>query len=160
MAEIVLLIVFVLTTLLMKVTRGGYNFALSGRIAMAAMLVFTAIGHVLFTKGMSMMLPEAIPYKIELVYLTGIVELIAAIGLLLPRFRVMTAWWLIAFFILLLPANIYAAVKHVDLLKATFEGNGLSYLWYRIPLQLFFVSWVYLSAIKKYGMINQKNKNT
>lgn len=148
MAEIVLLIVFVLSLFVLKLSRGAYNFALSGRIAMSAMLIFTAMGHVLFTKGMSMMLPDSIPYKIELVYLTGLIELIAAIGLLLPRFRVMTAWWLIIFFILLLPSNVYAAVKHVDLMKATFDGNGLTYLWFRIPLQIFFIIWVYLSSIK------------
>ena len=43
----------------------------SGRIAMSAMLAFTAVAHFVFTKGMTMMLPDFIPYKIETVYLTG-----------------------------------------------------------------------------------------
>jgi len=96
-----------------------------------------------------MMLPDFIPFKAEVVYLTGIIEIAAAIGLFIPNIRIVTAWLLIVFFILILPANIYAAIKHIDYQKATFDGNGPSYLWFRIPLQILFISWAYLSAIKK-----------
>jgi uncharacterized membrane protein len=55
---------------------------------------------------------------------------------------------LIVFFVLLLPANINAAIKHIDYQKGTFEGQGLNYLWFRIPLQILFIVWTYMSAIK------------
>lgn len=145
---IVLLSVFTVTLLTTKFVFRNVEFALSGRIAMSAMLLFTAIAHFVFTKGMSMMLPDFIPYKTEVVYLTGIIEIAAAIGLFIPNFRIMTAWLLIAFFILILPANIYAAVEQIDYQKGTFDGNGLSYLWFRVPLQFLFIVWTYLSAIK------------
>lgn len=145
---IVLLAVFVVSLLTTKFVRGNFEFALSGRIAMSVMLLFTAIGHFVFTKGMSMMLPDFIPYKTEVVYLTGIIEIAGAIGLFIPNFRILTAWLLIAFFILILPANIYAALKHIDYQKGTFDGNGLTYLWFRVPLQILFIVWTYLSAIK------------
>lgn len=145
---IVLLTVFAISLLTIKFVRGNFEFALSGRIAMAAMLVFTAIAHFAFTKGMAMMLPDFIPYKTEVVYLTGIIEIAAAIGLFIPSFSVITAWLLIAFFILILPANIYAAINHIDYQNGTFDGNGLYYLWFRIPLQILFIVWTYLSAIK------------
>jgi uncharacterized membrane protein len=144
----VLLSVFAVSLLTTKFVRGNFEFALSGRIAMSAMLLFTAIGHFAFTKGMSMMLPDFVPYKTEVVYLTGIIEIAAAIGLFIPNFRILTAWLLIAFFILILPANIYAAIKHIDYQKGTFDGNGLTYLWFRVPLQILFIVWTYLSAIK------------
>jgi len=136
---IVLLGVFALSLFVLKIWQGDFKFALSGRIAMSAMLLFTAIGHFAFTEGTTMMLPDFIPYKIEVVYLTGIIEIGAAIGLFIPHLRVITAWLLITFFILILPANIYAAIKEVDYQKGTYEGNGLTYLWFRIPLQIFFV---------------------
>ncbi|HZG26533.1 MAG TPA: hypothetical protein VEZ17_18220 [Chitinophagaceae bacterium] len=145
---IVLISVFALSIILTKILRGSYEIALSGRIAMSAMLCFTAIGHFVFTQGMTMMIPDFVPYKTETVYLTGIIEILAAIGLFIPGFRITVAWLLIAFFILLLPANIYAAVKQVDYQKATLEGQGLAYLWFRIPLQVVFICWTYLSAIK------------
>ncbi len=144
---IVLLSVFAISLVVNKIFRGNYEFALSGRIAMSVMLVFTAVAHFAFTKGMAMMIPDFIPYKTEMVYLTGIIEIVAAIGLFVPNFRVITAWLLIAFFIFILPANIYAAIKHIDYQKGTFDGNGLTYLWFRIPLQILFIVWTYLSAI-------------
>jgi uncharacterized membrane protein len=145
---VVLLVVFVISLFTVKIVRGEYEFALSGRIALSAMLVFTSIAHFAFTKGMALMIPGTIPYKTEIVYLTGIIEVIAAIGLLIPAFRVSTAWLLILFFVALLPANIYAAIKHIDYQKATFDGSGLSYLWFRIPLQVLFIAWTYISSIK------------
>lgn len=145
---IVLLAVFVFSIAAMKVFGGTYNYALSGRVAMSVMLLFTATAHFVFTKGMALMIPDFIPYKITTVYLTGIIEIVAAIGLLLPNFRVVTAWLLIAFFILILPANIYAAIKNIDYQNGTFDGNGINYLWFRIPLQIFFIVWTYFSAFK------------
>ena len=145
---IVLLSVFAISLAINKIFRGNYEFALSGRIAMSVMLLFTAIGHFAFTKGMSMMLPDFIPFKTETVYLTGIIEIAAAIGLFVPNFRIVTAWLLIVFFILILPTNIYASIKHIDFQKGTFGGHGLTYLWFRIPLQILFIAWTYLSVIK------------
>jgi len=145
---LVLLGVFALCVLTTKVFRGNYEFALSGRIALSVMLVFTAVAHFAFTKGMAMMLPSFIPYKTEVIYLTGIIETAAAIGLFIPGVRVVTAGLLIVFFLLILPANIYAAIKHIDYQKGTFQGNGLTYLWFRVPLQFLFIIWTYLSAIK------------
>lgn len=145
---IVLLGVFGISLLVMKIFRGNFELALSGRMAMSAMLLFTAVGHFAFTKGMSLMLPDIVPFKTETVYLTGIIEIAAAIGLFIQNFRTLTAWLLIVFFILILPANIYATIKHIDYQKGTFDGNGIAYLWFRIPLQILFIVWIYLSAIK------------
>lgn len=145
----VLLAVFVVSLVVTKIVRGNFDCAWSGRMGMSAMLLFTATGHFLFTKGMSLMLPAFIPLKTELVYLTGVMEILFAIGLLIPVSSALTAWLLIAFFILILPANIYAAIKHVDYQTGTFEGSGLSYLWFRIPLQVVFIAWTYFAFIKR-----------
>src|SRR5690606_38739487 len=125
-----------------------YLLALSARIAMATMLVITAIAHVAFAEGMSMMLPDAIPYKTGRVYLTGVLEAAAAVGLLMPTYMRATGVLLIAFFVLLLPANVYAAMNHVNIETAAFDGDGPGYLWYRIPLQVFFIAWVYFACIR------------
>lgn len=145
---IVLIAVFSLSLISIKLLTQKYDWPLAGRIAMCVMLCFTAIAHVAFTRGMTLMIPEFIPLKTELVYLTGVLEILLGIGLLVPNFTVFSAWALIAFFILLLPANIYAAIHHIDYQKGTFDGNGPVYLWFRVPLQLFFIGWTYVSAIK------------
>ncbi|HEX5026665.1 MAG TPA: hypothetical protein VFV68_15400 [Agriterribacter sp.] len=145
---IVLLVVFVIAVFAIKMRNGEFNVALSARIAMCAMLVFTAMAHFAFTKGMVMMMPQFIPFKTGLVYLSGILEIVFGIGLLVPAFRLYAGWILIVFFILLLPANIKSAMEHVDYQKGSFDGHGLRYLWFRIPLQIFFIGWVYFSAVK------------
>lgn len=127
---------------------GDYQPALAGRIAMSAMLLFTAVAHFVFTNGMTMMIPGFIPLKKILVYITGIFEIIAAICLLMPNLKLLSGWLLIIFFILMLPANIYAASKNINYQQADYNGNGISYLWFRVPLQLFFITWVWLAAIK------------
>lgn len=145
---IVLITAFTISLLVTKILRGNFEVALSGRIAMSVMLMFTAVAHFIFTKGMAMMLPDFIPNKIEIVYLTGVIEIAAAIGLLIPDFRVLTAYLLIVFFILILPANIYASIKHLDYQTGTYDGNSLAYLWFRIPLQILFIVWTYLSSLR------------
>jgi uncharacterized membrane protein len=145
---IVLLAVFGIAVFALKIATHNYDLALSARIAMSAMLLLTAAGHFVFTKGMTLMIPDFIPFKTAMVYLTGIIEILAAIGLLIPGLRVLTAWLLILFFVLLLPSNIKAAIKHIDYQKGTFDGSGLNYLWFRAPLQILFIAWIYFSSIR------------
>jgi len=144
---IVLVVVFVVAMGVNWLGGSNVNYSLSGAIAMSAMLLLTAFGHFKFEKGMEAMLPAIIPYKKVVVFSTGIIEIAAAIGLLIPQLKQVTAWLLIIFFILILPANISAALRRIDYQKGTPEGPGTSYLWFRIPLQLFFIAWVYFFLI-------------
>jgi uncharacterized membrane protein len=145
---IVLLLSFTISIFLIKIIKKEYDFALSARIAMSIMLLFTAIGHFAFTKGMSMMIPKIIPFKESIIYLSGIFEILLALGLIIPKFQIVSGWALIVFLLLMLPANIYASLNHVNYQKGTFDGNGLIYLWFRIPLQFLFIIWAYISAIR------------
>ena len=139
----VLLIVFGITTVTSKIFYHQWNFEFAGNFAMSVMLFFTALAHFAFNKGMAMMLPSFIPFKKVVVYITGLIEILAGIGLLLKPHRHITAVLLIIFFILILPANIYAALNKVDHEKSNYSGEGLKYLWFRIPLQIFFIEWVW-----------------
>lgn len=145
---IILLSSFVISLFIIKIINKEYDIALSGRIAISIMLLFTAIGHFAFTKGMSMMIPKFIPYKETFVHLTGMFEILLAISLLIPRLKYISGWTLIIFLLLMLPANIYASIHNVNYQKGTFDGNGLAYLWFRIPLQFLFIIWTYFSAIR------------
>ena len=107
----VLLISFGIVLLTTEVFDHQWNFSFAGNAAMSTMLLFTAVGHFTFSKGMTMMLPDFIPFKKEIVYVTGLIEILAAIGLLIPLYRHLASVLLIIFFILILPANIYAAFK-------------------------------------------------
>ncbi|WP_299533374.1 hypothetical protein [Ulvibacterium sp.] len=146
---LVLLITFLLSLILLRFIKGQLSLSLAAQIAMAAMLLFTAIGHFVFTDGMAQMLPNFVPAKKELVYLTGVMEILFAIGLLIPKYRVTVAWLLIVFLILIIPANIKASLENINYQTGQLDGKGISYLWFRIPLQLFFILWVYFSTLKQ-----------
>ena len=145
---LVLLISFVLTLLVLRFITRDWNMALAGRIAMSIMLAFTAIAHFAFAEGMTAMIPSFLPMKEQLVTITGVMEFLFAIALLLPNYRTVTGWLLIAFFLAILPANIKASLEHINYQTGTTDGPGLMYLWFLIPLQLFFIFWVYFSAVK------------
>ena len=139
---IVLIVSFILSLLIIFLFSHHWDYIWAGNIGMSAMLLFTAIGHFAFMDGMTKMLPAILPFKKEIVWFTGLIEIAGAIGLLLPASRYETAMALIIFFVLILPANILAAIKKVDYQKGTHDGPGVKYLWFRIPLQLFFIAWV------------------
>ncbi len=126
---------------------GNWNAILAGNVAMAVMMVFTAIGHFVYPRGMVMMLPDIIPFKVTIIYVTACLEILAAIGLIIPATRSLTALLLILFFIMVLPANINAALRKVDFEKADYSGNDKIYLWFRVPLQILFIIWAWYFGI-------------
>lgn len=54
-------------------------------------------------------------------YLTGLIETAAAIGLYISKYRKLTAWLLIIFFILIITANIKAAIENVNYQSGTYD---------------------------------------
>ncbi|MDB5012288.1 MAG: putative rane protein [Daejeonella sp.] len=144
---IVLLSVFVVSLGINFLVSGDPYYLLSGKIAMSTMLLFTAMGHFKFTNGMVLMIPEFVPARKMFVYLTGMFEIAAAILFLAPGVCYATAISLIVFFITILPANIHVAIKKVDYQKATMDGSGVGYLWFRVPLQILFIGWIYYFGV-------------
>ena len=127
---------------------GAVDFELSGRIALGATMVITGLFHFVWLKGMVLMIPDFLPFKKFWVYITGCFEILVAPGLLLPQTKTITAILLIIFLILILPANIEAARKKVNLTKGDFTGPGLEYLKLRVPIQLFLIAWTYWFCLR------------
>lgn len=131
------------------------NVSFMGRTAMCIMLVFTALAHFNQTDYMVEMLPDFIPYKKETVYLTGIIEFLAAAGLFLKKSVKITSYLLILFYILILPANIIGSIKQVNLGGM---DAGAPYLFFRIPLQILFMIWIYYFGILKLKKYDNASK--
>ena len=146
---IILIAVSSISAVISRIKSGNWNLKFAGNVAMFLMLCFTALGHILFVPGMSMMIPPFIPFKTAMVYITGLVEIILGLALLFPSFRQVAGWSLIIFFVLILPANVYQALHHIDLQKGDYSGKGPEYLWFRIPLQIFLIGWVWYFSIRK-----------
>jgi uncharacterized membrane protein len=69
-----------------------------------------------------------------MVYLTGVLELLGAAGLFRTRTRRAAGLGLTALFVVMLPANIYAAVSDIP-----FNGAPATPLWARIPEQALYI---------------------
>ncbi len=145
---VILICTFILAIVLTRFFFGYFDYHFSGKIALAGMLVFTAIGHFAFTKGMARMLPEFVPFPVGIVYFTGFLEILAAAAIFFPSLCFLTGCLLIAFFIMVLPANIYASWKGIDYRTGKLGGNGRSYLWFRIPFQILLIVWTYFFVIR------------
>ncbi|QDH78471.1 hypothetical protein FKX85_05260 [Echinicola soli] len=145
----VLLTSFSLSVIVLYLWRKKPNWPLAGRVAISTMLVFTAIGHLMFTAGMAKMIPDFIPSKTAVVYFTGLIEIAAAFGIHLRTVRKMTGILVCVFFILILPANINASMDQLNYKTGQYNGPGLTYLWFRIPFQLFLIGWTFWCVISK-----------
>lgn len=143
---LVLLVVFAVLYLLSRKFTTALSLSRVGRYSMAVMLLVTAIAHFTNTAEMVEMMPDALPLKRELVYFTGLCEVAAAIGLMWDKTAKLASIMLIIFFIAVLPANIAGSLKSVQ-----FGGMdyGPAYLFFRIPLQLFFIVWVWYFGIRR-----------
>lgn len=117
-----------------------------GRASMAAMLIVTGIAHFTNTEQMVDMMPDFMPAKREMIYFTGVCELLAVVGLIWNKTSRLASSLLIIFFVLILPANIAGSLKSVQLGGMEY---GPWYLLFRIPLQIFFIWWVWYFGIRK-----------
>jgi uncharacterized membrane protein len=117
------------------------------RVGLSLFFAFTALGHFIRAEEMSAMLPPFIPYRIGIVYLTGILELLGAIGVWIPSLMRLTGLCLILMLICFLPANIYAAINRID-----FGGHsaGPAYLLVRVPFQFFLLWWTYFATEQRW----------
>lgn len=143
---IVLILTFIVAVSVSFFRQRQLNYRLCGRIALAAMFLFAGVSHFVFDDGMIKMLPEFIPLRYLIVYLTGLIEIAFAFGFLQSKYSRLTGILAIAFLICVFPANIYAAINSVE-----FGGNvnGAKYLLFRVPLQLFLIGWIWLASVSK-----------
>lgn len=123
----------------------GVAESMRGRVGVAILFVLAGVGHFVKTEPMAQMLPPWVPWRVAIVYATGVFELLAGPALLVPALRVPVGVLLCVFVLLVLPANVYAALERLPL--AGHEA-GWDYLIVRIPLQFFLIGWIYWFAVR------------
>jgi uncharacterized membrane protein len=105
-------------------------------------LAMIVIGAVHFTdpEPFVKIVPDYLPYHLELVYLSGFFEVLAGVGLLIPRVSRAAAWILVVLFITVFPANIYQAVNNIAVPALPHDPP---LIWLRLPFQAFLVAWAW-----------------
>ncbi|WP_052020223.1 DoxX family protein [Paenibacillus pini] len=111
-----------------------------GRIIFAIFFAGACVFHFMQAEGFAKMLPDWVPLRLPIIYATGILELVLGIMLLIPRTRRLTGIVIAIYLVLIFPANIYAAVKHIPAPGA--ESTAPAALWIRLIFQPLLIWWV------------------
>jgi uncharacterized membrane protein len=113
------------------------------RRGLAAAMIVAGITHFARVEPFMQHLPDWVPAREALVYLSGAIEVALGVALMRStRHRAIVGRLLAAYLIVVFPANIYVAVADVDV---TGQPGGLQ-AWVRLPLQVVFVAWALVST--------------
>lgn len=114
----------------------------TGRTALSLFFMWVGVMHFVKPEKFIQITPDVLPYKKELVYISGFFEILGGLGLMVPPTRKYAGMGLIALLFAVFPANINMAVNKIDL---GYIPQWL--LWARLPLQ--FVLMLAVNAVSK-----------
>jgi uncharacterized membrane protein len=115
----------------------------AGRMALVVMFLFTGASHFSdLQHDFAAMIPDPLPKGLWVIYLTGLLEMAGAIGLLIPRVRKLAGICLVILLIAMFPANVNAALNGIPL-----RGEPPTPLWLRLPMQLLYIWAVWWTSI-------------
>jgi len=118
---------------------------------MALFYVLGGINHFVSVDRYMALMPDYLPYHLELVYISGLAEIVLGFGLLVPKLQRMAAWGIILLLFAVFPANVYHLMS---------GGAGMNIplwaLWLRLPLQLVLIYWAYQYTKKPYTFSMQR----
>lgn len=110
----------------------------TGLIIMAVMYMLAGVLHFIFPKSYLRITPLFLPYRLLLVYASGLLEIFSGIGLLFEETRNLSIYVIIAFLILFL-------LVHINMLRndKTRAGFPVWALILRIPVQFVLIWWAW-----------------
>jgi uncharacterized membrane protein len=98
--------------------------------------VTTGVLHFMRADLFVSIMPSYLPAHRELVYLSGVFEILGAVGLMIPTLRRWAAWGLMALLLAVFPANVHMAM-HPETFIA--KGIPLWALYVRLPVQFLLI---------------------
>ncbi len=114
-------------------------------LVMCLVYVSAGINHFLNPAFYLKIMPSYLPYHLELIYISGVCEVLLGLRVLPLKTRKISSLFIIAMLSLFL-------VLHVQMLIDTYAAGGLLF-WiavFRLPLQLVLIRWSWL-VYKKYN---------
>jgi uncharacterized membrane protein len=109
------------------------------RVAMGLAMGGAGLTHFANPTPFLQMMPAWVPFPLEMVHLTGALEVAGGVGLLVPRLRRPAAICLALYLVAVFPANVNVAVNRIHV-----DGYPSApwYAWVRLPFQALFIWWV------------------
>ena len=119
---------------------------------LSAFFIYFGVDHFINPDFYLSIMPPSFPLHEEAVYISGFFEIAGGIGVLIPRFRKIAGWGLVALLIAVYPANIYMAIS-----PEAFPDIPIEILYFRLVLQFLFFYWAYSVTRPVFNLGNQKN---
>ena len=113
------------------------------RILLGAFFLVAGTLHFVKPKPYVAIVPDALPRKRELVYVSGVAEIAGGAGVLAAPTRRAAGWWLIATLVAVFPANVNMALN-----ADRFRKVPQPLLWVRLPIQALLIAWVWRVAVR------------
>lgn len=98
----------------------------------ALFFFFAGIMHFVKVDSFAAIVPPLLPFQKMIVWVTGLMEIAFATGLLFPKYRKLSGFWLAPFLLAVLPANIYMAMYNIPMGETAASPTAL---WVRVALQ-------------------------
>ncbi|NNF00129.1 MAG: DoxX family membrane protein [Pyrinomonadaceae bacterium] len=100
--------------------------------------IAAGINHFINPEFYLNIMPPYLPWHLFLVYLSGFMEIVLGLMLLIPKLQKISAWALIALLLAVFPANIHMALNtdHYP------EINPIL-IFLRLPIQFVIIAWAY-----------------
>jgi uncharacterized membrane protein len=106
---------------------------------MSLLYVSAGINHFWHCGVYMKIMPPWIGWHKELVYISGVFEIVLGILLVFPQTRVMAAWGIILLLIAVFPANIQMTINYINQ-----SGPRLWVSVIRLPLQIVLIWWAFV----------------
>lgn len=108
-------------------------------LIIASFFLVGGIAHFISAEFFVAIMPAYLPWHYELVIISGVFEILGALGLLIPKTRLIAAYGLMALCVAVFPANLNMALH-----PENFANVPVLALYLRLPLQaviIWFIWW-------------------
>ena len=115
------------------------NRSVIAKVLFGAFFIGAGLNHFISTDFYLSIMPPYLPWRLPLVYASGVAETALGALLLVRRWSRIAAWGLILLLIAVFPANLHMALN-----AELYSQFSPTLLWLRLPLQGLLIAWAYL----------------
>ena len=105
---------------------------------LAAFWIVAGGNHFAMPRAYESIMPDYLPAHRELVFWSGVAEIVGGVAVISPATRRFARWWLLGVLAAVYPANV-----HMTLHPERYEQVPPLALWARLPLQFLCAWWVW-----------------
>ncbi len=118
------------------------------QVLLSLFLIYAGVQHFLKPVFYEPFVPDFLPFKIGVIYVSGAIEIILGILLMVPKYTKIAATGIIILMLVFLPVHIW------DVFSDTPAIGSHQAALIRLPFQLLFIGWAY--TIRRFAINTEK----